>query len=81
MRGLAEEVGSEDEEDHEEGEGKEADFQPLLELAAEHNGPKAPTRKTSRIVIVVVAMMVMMMFRHAEWMIISEWNRGGRRGR
>ena len=59
---LAEEVGGEDEGDHEEGHEEEDDLQPLVRLAAELNGLETLALKTGCVVVVMTMMMVMVLF-------------------
>ena len=62
--GLAEEVGGEDEGDHEDGHEEEDDLQPLVGLATEGDGLEALAFKTGCVVVVMTMMMVMMLFGH-----------------
>ena len=63
---LAEEVGGEDEEDHEDGDTEETKLQPLVELATEDDGVQALTLETGCIVIVMMMMMTMRGVRRVE---------------
>ena len=54
---LAEEVGGEDEEDHEDGEDEEGDLQPLVDFATEGDGIETLALETGGVVLVVVVMM------------------------
>ena len=63
---LAEEVGGEDEEDHEDGDTEENKLQPLVELATEDDGVQALTLETRCIVIMMMMMMTMRGVRRVE---------------
>ena len=54
---LTEEVGGEDEEDHEEGEDEEGDLQPLVHFATEGDGVETLALEAGGVVFVVVMTM------------------------
>ena len=54
---LAEEVGGEDEEDHQEGEDEKGDLQPLVDLATEGDGVETLALEAGGVVFVVVMTM------------------------
>ena len=63
MIGLAEEVGSDDKDNHEERHDEEEDLQPLVGLATELDGLETFALE-ARSIVVVMTMMMMMLFRH-----------------
>ena len=76
MIGLAEEVGSDDKDNHEERHDEEEDLQPLVGLATELDGLETFALK-ARSIIVVMTMMMMLLFRH----VISRLSTSVKRGR
>lgn len=76
MIGLAEEVGSDDKDNHEERHDEEEDLQPLVGLATELNGLETFALE-ARSIVVVMTMMMMMLFRH----VISRLSTSVKRGR
>lgn len=76
MIGLAEEVGSDDKDNHEERHDEEEDLQPLLGLATELDGLETFALE-ARSIVVVMTMMMMMLFRH----VISRLSTSVKRGR
>lgn len=76
MIGLAEEVGSDDKDNHEERHDEEEDLQPLVGLATELDGLETFALE-ARSIVVVMTMMMMMLFRH----VISRLSTSVKRGR
>ena len=76
MIGLAEKVGSDDKDNHEERHDEEEDLQPLVGLATELDGLETFALK-ARSIIVVMTMMMMLLFRH----VISGLSTSVKRGR
>ena len=77
MIGLAEEVGSDDKDNHEERHDEEEDLQPLVGLATELDGLETFALKARSIIVVMTMMMMMLLFRH----VISRLSTSVKRGR